>query len=489
MTEKTDIAIDDLPEDVQDNILKLVDAAGKSTQTLVKELNEILKYDKDIKNLKDNAKYLQALHRLSKRYKKVSHKQEEEEITRNITPVIYKGDKCFIEANNKVRLASSEEHKEVIWKVLNIPVYREEEIDVKQLYDDAMNVNHKLFVLNNEIEYKIYTLWNLATWHQRYFDVVSFLSFISLYNTGKTRLLMGIVRTGNKAIIASSTTAAVIPRLSDKYGIVVLVDEAHKLKENSEVYTFCKSSYKRGSYYLKAKGDTDTEIVALDNFGFKAFAGEEDFRNFALSSRCIDIAPMQFVPDVQKFEYVNDILNSIRDRSLIFSRMKIDDYDLGNDYTTLTGRTRELFEPLIVVAKMIGIPYDDVEEYAKKHELAKRREMADTVQYAILDYIKDQIENIRDIEKINTYEIISFFGWPTVTENDRRKSGARLGYKLRPLNIKTKESGIYNRYIDMTDEETKKNLENLFIRFDLIDRPKKEKPEKKLMLKGRRTQE
>lgn len=489
MTEKTDITIDDLPEDIQSNIIKLVDVAGKSTQSLVKELNEIMKYDEIIKKLKDNSKYLQALYRLSKRYRKVPHEQEEEIVRKkDITPIIYNGEKGFIEAG-KVRPATLKEQKEPIWRVLNIPVYEEKKTDLKQLYEDAMNVNHKLFVLNNEIEYKIYTLWNLATWLQTYFDTISFLSFISMHDTGKTRLLIGIVKTGNKAILASSSTAAVIPRLSDKYGIIVLVDEAHNLKADADLYTFCKSSYKRGSYYLKAKGDTDDEFIALDNFGFKAFAGEKGFRNFALSSRCIDISPMKAVPEVQKFKYVAKMLDSIRDRSLIFSTMKFEEYDLGNDYRTLTGRTRELFEPLIVVAKMIGIPYDDVEEYAKEQELAKRREMSSTVAHSILEYIKDQIENIRDIKKIRLYEVINWLSWPAKIEEERRKSGARLGYELKPLNINVEGQGFYDRYIDMTDEDTRKNLENLFVRFDLQDIPEKEKPVKKLMLKGRRIQE
>jgi len=244
------------------------------------------------------------------------------------------------------------------------------------------------------------------------------------------------------------------------YGALPLIDEAHDIQNNSAVFPFLKGSYRRGSKYLKSKDNTECNITVMDNFGFKAFAGEAGFENNALSDRCIGINPeIEGKPEIQKFSYVDKELNSIRDDLLLFAKEDGLKPDLGNKYKTLTGRTRELYEPLIAIAQHIGISYDDIEAHATEDKQRKQEDRQTTVEYEILSFI-----NETPGAKIMVEEIISHLGWPRGTNDERRKSGARFGYQfVKKCHIPTFGKGYYNRYIDLGDKVTYKKIKGYFI--------------------------
>lgn len=68
--EPTIITMDDLPEDIQNKMIELVGISNKSLKTLLKEINELLKYSKAIKGAKGNFKYNAAYAKLFERYDK-----------------------------------------------------------------------------------------------------------------------------------------------------------------------------------------------------------------------------------------------------------------------------------------------------------------------------------------------------------------------------------------------------------------------------------
>jgi hypothetical protein len=394
-------------------------------------------------------------------------------------PCLYKGKKFYMH-NGKLTPATKEEEEHIYWKILNIPKYKGEKVDKKKLYLDILEISKKLFVLSEEIEYKIYSLWILSTWKIHAFESVGFISFVSQHNSGKTKLLEGIRLMGNKGVLAS-TTPAVIPKLSDMICALPLVDESHDLKNNHpQLFSFFKTSYRRGQPYIKSKNDSDKDVVVLANYGFKAFAGEEKFKNNALNDRCISINPeVQGIPKIQKFSYVKDELNSIRDRGLSFAKENDFNPDMGNEYTKLTGRTRELFEPLLVTAKYIGIPYDDIEEFALGDKERKKEEKDVTISYEVLEYINDLQKVFIPIS-----DIIHYLGWKTDTVDDRRKAGAHLGYTfLDVCNIETSGRGFYGRFINLNDTKIYNKIKRLWKiygisqKYDLRTRKSEEKKE------------
>jgi hypothetical protein len=362
---------------------------------------------------------------------------------------------------------AAESENDIAWDLLNIPTYKKRAYDAAELYQDIITLSKRVFVLSKEVEYKIYALWLMATWKVHRFNTVSFLSFVSPHNSGKTILLEGIRAMGNKAVL-SSNTAVVIPKLSHTIGVLPLIDEAHELNANDKtLFTFLKSSYRRGSKYIKSKEGTDTDIVALDNFGFKAFAGEEGFGNSALADRCISINPeIEGIPEVQKLSYVQMELDSIRDRLLLFAMEDKFVFDLGNDYTTLSGRTRELYEPLIAVAKHIGIDYSDLEAHALLDKTEKREARSTTIEYEILAYINDTPGT-----KIMKECIISYLGWKQDTVDARRKAGARLGYQFaKKCHVQITGRGYYQQYIDLSDKETYTKIKKLWDVYNIVQK-------------------
>jgi len=355
-----------------------------------------------------------------------------------------------------------------LWKIPEWEDIPPEKLDMKHVYEDTLSLVKRLLVFEKKIEYKIYTLWIFSTWKLEVWDAVGFPMFIGMPDSGKSRALRIIYELAYRAPKASGVKQAAIPRLCHYYNITLLIDEAHtKLNPRTEsgagLLEFIKDSYKRGSVYIVSDNNDQRKVVVTRNFGFKAFAGEKSF-NPALLTRSFVFWMDKAEPEIAKLSYVEEELSRIRTALLNYKYKTDDPPDLGNDFE-LKGRVREIFESIIATGKHIGIPVEDVIEFAKKRSDKERDSLKDTVQYDILLEIKKAQEHPfsqDEIDRISIDTILNEIGWMTGDKTEDIKNKQRLGYILKNMGLVTKRTR-QGRFIFYGDNEER--LRQLFRRF------------------------
>lgn len=354
-----------------------------------------------------------------------------------------------------------------LWK---IPIWKDiKDLDMKTTYKNMLDLIKNLIVFSDEIEYKIYALWIISTWKLESWSTVGFPCFIGLSNSGKSQALRLIHYLGYRAPKASGVTMAAIPRLCHYHNVTLLIDEAHnKLNPENEtgagLLDFIKDSYKRDSIYITCDNNDQEKVIVTKNFGFKAFAGEKTF-NTGLLTRGIIFWMMKANPEIAKFEYVEDELKTVQTELLNY-RLKTDNTpDLGNDFP-LKGRTREIFESIIATAKHIGIPYDDILNYAKERDKKEDEELKASLHGEILSIIKECEEDPSKTDasdRIGLPEILQKLDWDPIKENSQK-----LGYHLKNMGLTTKKIDRI-RYIFLQEPENAKRLKLLYRRYKLVD--------------------
>jgi len=394
---------------------------------------------------------------------------------------IWKCKRCGAETENTIEIPTfcpscdRQTNFQQITKVFNpdlwkIPIWKDiENLDMKLTYKKMLDLIKKLIVFSDEIEYKIYALWIISTWKLESWGTVGFPCFIGLPNSGKSQALILIHYLGYRAPKASGVTMAAIPRLCHHHNVTLLIDEAHnKLNPENEtgagLLDFIKDSYKRGSVYISCDNNDQEKLIVTKNFGFKAFAGEKTF-NTGLLTRGIIFWMMKANPEIAKFEYVEDELRNVQTELLNY-RLKTDNPpDLGNDFP-LKGRTREIFESIIATAKHIGIPYDDILNYAKERDKKEDEELKSSLQGEILSIIKENEESPFKPDapdRIELHEILQNLEWEVNKENSQK-----LGYYLKNLGLTTKKIDKI-RFIFLQEPENAKRLKLLYRRYKLVD--------------------
>jgi hypothetical protein len=347
-------------------------------------------------------------------------------------------------------------------------------LDMKQVYKDMIIIIKKLLVFPEEIHYKIFVLWIISTWKLGVWDVVSFLAFIGIPSSGKSRALDIIRRIAYRAVKASGVTSAAIPRLCHYHQITLLVDEAHnKLNPRrtggSELLDFVKDSYKRGSTYITCDKDDPKKVIVTKNFGFKAFASEKNFEP-GLLSRSISFWMEKEEPEIAKIDYLQSELESIHSKLLNYRFKSDDPPDLGNDFA-LKGRTREIYECIIATGRHIDVDIDDIIAYAKNQELHELEELQNSSQYDILHIIKEYKdsppENEAECREITLAYILSKLEWESGIQNEDRKAIQRLGYLLKHMGLQRKRTNR-GRAIPLYEEPNITRLEKLMRRYGLL---------------------
>lgn len=357
-----------------------------------------------------------------------------------------------------------------LWKIPGWDDIPPEKLDMKAVFDNALNLIKKLLIFEKEIEYKIYLLWIFSTWKLESWDSVGFPAFIGMADSGKSRALRIIHELAYRAPKASGVKQAAIPRLCHYHNVTLLIDEAHtKLNPRTEsgagLLEFLKDSYKRGSVYITCDNNNQAKLIVTRNFGFKAFAGEKSF-NPALITRSLVFWMEKEEPEIAKLGYVDEEFSKIQ-TSLLNYRYKTDSPpDLGNNFV-LKGRNREVFESVIATGMHIKVPVEDIIEYAKKRSKKEVDALRNTIQYEILCEIKKAEEHPfsgDEIDRINVDTILNEIGWLTGDKNEDRKSRQKFGYILKNMGLDTKRTRN-GRFVYYRDNEDR--LKQLHRRFGI----------------------
>lgn len=209
-----------------------------------------------------------------------------------------------------------------------------------------------------------------------YFDFIS-----SEPAAGKTTALKVQTFTSFYGTIAASITEALLFREIDGSHCFYGLDNIERLfvspKDYAAIIDWLLSSYSRDIPCKRLeKTDEGYEVRYFDGYGIKAFTHIKDFPYVlrALRSRCIQIVmqtgkPGKFYPSAEKFTEIRDKL--YKARLYEFEAIK-ESYENLIKTNVLTGRTGDLYYPLLSIAKLVDEKlYQRVLSYAVSDEMER----------------------------------------------------------------------------------------------------------------------
>jgi hypothetical protein len=256
-------------------------------------------------------------------------------------------------------------------------------LDIVEIYNQIINLARKVIVFSEEVEYKILTLWVLSTWKLGCWRSVGFPIFVGLPESGKSTCMSFLNQLSFRGVKMSGSTDLVISRLSDCWNVTMLFDEAHDDLKKGMRYKFIKDSYKKDGRYIKCDNKNDTGIISLNNFGFKAFAGET-LVNFdeAIQSRGIIFQMIKSKPEYY-IEEVMDEFISLRTKLLNYRYTYQNPSILPKNHV-FGGRLDEIFSSILRTAFQIHVPVTDILRFARGNIITRKEWLKNTPEYEVL---------------------------------------------------------------------------------------------------------
>ena len=361
------------------------------------------------------------------------------------------------------------------WKLphwIDIP---QENISMITVFDDLKRLLKRCIVFSDDILYDIFALWIISSYKREAFGSISFLMFLGMIESGKTRGLDILRELGYQMIHTTGVTFPCMCRYTDKFHAGILIDEIdNKIDKRTEdgrrYLDFLKPSYKRGSVYATADKEDQDGTKEYENYGFKAFAGEKGGFDPALSSRCIAFKMEQETPEIPDLIYVQDELDEMQNILLNY-RYKFSDPEILPLDFSLKRRDREIFGCLIQTAQHIGMEYDHIIDFVKERKQEIIDDMQETNEYIILKaiYNAETKETLIDSPEALSYaDIAEYCGWDTGSDDDKKKR-QRIGFILhKKFNLKTKRLGTGTVLILNNDKNIRK-LKNYYKRYQIIN--------------------
>ena len=360
------------------------------------------------------------------------------------------------------------------WKLPKWKDIPQEDISMITVFDDLKDILKRCIIFPDDIYYDIFALWITASYKRESFNVISFLLFVGLIESGKTRGLDLLRELGYQMIHTLGVTFPAMCRYTNNYHAGILIDEidnkTDKRTEDGRRYLdFLKPSYHRGSIYATADKENQEDTREYDTYGFKAFAGERGGSDYGFLSRCIIFKMEQGYPEIPELEYVQEELDEIQNILLNYRYKFSNPEPLPIDFP-LQGRDREIFGCLIQTAQHIGMEYDHIMNFIKERKQELIDDMQETNEYLILKAIYDAEtkETLIDAPEVLSYgDIAGECGWDTGSDEDKKKR-QRIGYVLhKKFQLKTKRLGN-GTVLLLNNEKNKRKLKNYYQRYRIL---------------------
>ena len=342
----------------------------------------------------------------------------------------------------------------------DIPYKGEMEPETSSLLYDIVNLIKKCVVLESEIEYYVLALWCIASWKYEHFNTAPYLHFVGPIESGKSRALDIINRLGYRTFEMARATVASIPRITNLYHSSLTLDEAEtSLSSQSEtsaiLKAILKAGYRKGQHYVTADKEDQNKLMVYDVFGFKALASNRMFDS-ALHSRSIIFWMKEAKPEIKDLDEVEEDFADLRYRLLCYRYENSPPPPYPDNEVNLYGRIRELFQPIIRVAKHFGYDVDGIVEFAKKQKIKQLEDLFVSGYADVLSYIYDEQHRIDEPIEVTVKSIAESCDL----------TPQRVGYILRDLNIKTIRRN-YGKVVSITDTDNLKQLQYLYQKFGI----------------------
>jgi len=315
----------------------------------------------------------------------------------------------------------------LVWKQVDnvLPYDSEQQLwnEIKQYLWDHIDVTEG---------YDVLTAWTLASWTPEKWHAVPYLFFYGAPGSGKTWSLEVLASIGFRPFMTAATTLAVIFRAVDQWHPTLYLDEteAYMRKERGEILHLLNAGYRKGFPATRIEETQEGfRVKIFDCFGFKALAGTKEFAK-ALKSRCI-IFNMSKATRKITTKIDPEKAQRLRQMLLMYRFRMLSKDERVKPPEVLTGRLKELFDPLIIVAP--DAAKQSIIDQAKKIEETTEEEERTSDEALVFKAVYDifQVEQPRKI----TIEKITRL----VNENlavDDQISNVQIGMTLSRLGFK-----------------------------------------------------
>jgi len=342
------------------------------------------------------------------------------------------------------------------------------DISVETIGNEISDILSRTIVLQNNQDYEILTSWIIASYRQQDWKSAPYLQFIAPISSGKTRALEILSLLSYHGVLYATISPAALCREIEKYKVTPFVDQAEynfdtRVEPGRENYAIWMCGYRKGQKYVRAKQDSDDDVVRRDVFGFKALASNRVFDE-ALVSRSITFFMREGIPEIKDItEDVIERIQKIRAKLIFLHLMPESPFHNSPAIEQLNGRLREIYTPLLFVVDTLGWGTDDVIDFAKRDSIKKIKEMQQTTEGIIVRTIKNLIDD--NIGKTNLDNELIGITLKDISEKTSIDTRI-IGHKLKALDIDRKHDRD-GAYIDLTDRATVDQIKYLFRKYGI----------------------
>lgn len=254
------------------------------------------------------------------------------------------------------------------------------------------------------------SLWTMLTYAYSVWPAVPYLSIGGPLGSGKSRVFDVLVQLVFNPLPSSNLTAACLFRTLHAQAGTLLLDEAERLRDRTpdigELLSILLAGYKQGGQATRMErtGDNFTPM-SFDVYGPKAIAGVSNLPS-VLASRCIPIMMFRagrnsLVPK-RRIDPTGLIWVELRDdlhcMALAHGASILGMAGWQPDCADLNGRSLELWQPILAMAKLVEDAGMDglveaVEEHALKSIASAQEDVVPEADEILLRLLRQMIED------------------------------------------------------------------------------------------------
>ena len=251
-----------------------------------------------------------------------------------------------------------------------LPKYKElSHVNINEIYEEIHKMINDLYVFPMRIYYKLYALWCISTYKIQYWRIVPYVIFYGDTECGKTEAASFGADMSHKIAPPGSSTETAMIRYAHIFNAGLSIDEAHDVvRPGGKLFKYCKEGYRRGAKYTVSDINDQDDIKVYNSFGYKQFMTEHELPR-QISNRGITIPMFKEIPKTPNREYIKKDFDIIKNKLFNWYLITGKPPIIPPDFP-LTGRLRDIYEPIIRIAMMLNIDYDDIIEYANSEKKA-----------------------------------------------------------------------------------------------------------------------
>lgn len=277
------------------------------------------------------------------------------------------------------RRVNVEEQSDSLWPSIGEPKeYGSDEKLYQEIYDFIL----AHIDIPDDRWYHILSCFVMATHLANKFNTATYIAFVGDVATGKSDALYTLKLLCHKACFIDRPTRGSLSRLLAKYHPTLLLDNVDKINRGDQIdiASILESGYKKGVKIPRTVNwqRPDFDVLGLGIFGPKAYAGNSQFMEKSMTSRCLTIYMDKNVRPVTR-PFNEKKADEIRSKLVMWAQRHSDDPPLPQHNDLFKdGRLYELIYPLLCVAPTMPVR-GAIEEIGKLEDAERESDFQNDV--------------------------------------------------------------------------------------------------------------